>query len=424
MTKINNSTSINWSWFNNLPQTTNSDANVVISNIKNITNIISQLEITETEKTSTVDDIENIIYTITGINPTSPNNMISQENWYNTWLSQGKPNLFSFSLNFIIEKVKTNQTSQTTSIVNDLNQVMQFILYRHFSTPIPTGYTNAGNRPRIVDNKSEYYTDMTTAIYSFFINGGQGVNGIGNNTIKEMCANFTRTNIGNSVYIKNWCGCFAPESSLTTAAKALYPESASYTAACDLLCIWPGAIKLVNPESSSDPGVNATCNAKLCIMSKFSLSNADLNGSINLNQNCPCANPDSPSGPCFCVIDSSVESLLNKTRAANGGSMADPVTFKQYCPGSQCILEQSDGSLKQVPCQNDNPGETGAITTATEDAATTLAPNIWYLFVSLLLVGLTLLQCARYIGYEPKFKVKGLLKPKAKLSKYTKSTDL
>jgi len=53
-----------------------------------------------------------------------------------------------------------------------------------------------------------------------------------------------------------------------------------------------------------------------------------------------------------------------------------------------------------------------------------MVPNIWFLLFSILLVFITLIQCARYIGYEPKYKVKGLLKPKIKLPKTVRSTDL
>ena len=418
MSKITSET-VNWSWFDNATMI-NATVNV-INACKEMTNIISVLEITADEKTRTIEDIENIIYTLTGLDPTPPHSMITQQEWYNIWLSQGKPDLFSFSLNFLVEKIKTNQTSQTGTIINLLDRITNFILERHFSTPIPSGYPNSGNKPRLVDNKSEYYTDMTTALHSFFINGGSGINGVGNNTIQEMCANFSRTTISQYKPIKNWCGCFAPESVLTQKAKALYPDSGSYTTACDPLCIYPQAIKVVNQLGSSDPGSNSRCNATLCIMSAIDISNADLNGSINLNQNCPCA---TSGQPCFCVIDSSVENLLNKTRSPNGGSMADPVTFKQYCPGSQCFVEDKNGNLNQIACQTDNPDQTGGISNATSNKGTVVAPNIWYLFISILLVGITLIQCARFIGYEPKYKVSGILEPKIKISKYTRSTDL
>ena len=413
MSKINSQDSVNWTWFNTLtqPSTTN-----VISAIENIAIIISKLEITEQEKTQTVQDIENLSYSITGITSKSPYSMIPQNEWYNLWLSQNKVTLFSFSVNFIIEKVKTNSTSDLNQILTDFDTLGDFIIERHFSTPIPTGYTNAGNKPRLVDNKSEYYTDMTGALHAFFINGGEGINGMGNSTIQQMCSNFSRTTIANYIPIKNWCGCFAPQSEITKKAKEIYPNSGSYTTACDPLCIFPNAIKVVDSDGS-----NSKCNSTLCIISKFDVTTADFNGSINLNQNCPCA---TSGQPCFCVIDSSVESLLNKTKAPNGGSMAEPITFSQFCPGSQCFVEEPNGDLKQIQCQNDNPGQTGNIHGQTDGKNTKILPNIWFLLFSILLVFVTLIQCARYIGFEPKYKVKGVLKPKMKLSKNTRSTNI
>jgi len=410
MSKINTTDPINWTWFNTITHDDIQDS--VLSSIEVIDKIISKLDITEDETEQLVNDI---IYTITGIDKNS-GSLISQEEWYNIWLSQDKPTRFSFSVNFIIEKVKTNLTNDTSIIVKRFNYISEFILRRYFSTPIPNGYPNSGNKPRLVDNKSIYYTDMTGALHTFFINGGLGLNGVGNNTIQQMCQNFSRTTIANYIPIKNWCGCFAPESKITQQAKSIYPDSGSYTTACDPLCIFPQAIKVVDSDGS-----NSKCNSTLCIMSKIDIASADLNGSINLNQNCPCA---SSGQPCFCVIDSSVESLLNKTQGPNGGSMADPVTFKQYCPGAQCFVEEPNGDLTQVKCQNDNPGQTGNISNKTRNINTRMVPNIWFLLFSILLVFITLIQCARYIGYEPKYKVKGLLKPKIKLPKTVRSTDL
>lgn len=421
MSRINTPDDVNWSEFTSI----NFDIGLVqidiLNVLFNIEPIIESLEITEDDKTRTVEDINKLIYTISGVDPDSKT-LISQESWYNIWLSQSRPNLFSFSVNFIIEKIKTNQTSNYSEILNQFDYVANFILERHFGTPIPTGYPNAGNKPRLVDNKSPYYTDMTGALQSFFLNGFSGINGVGNNTINTLCSKFSRSTIAKYMPIQEWCGCFSPDSEITLTAKKLYPESVSYTKACDPLCIYPNAIKIVDGQNSDSPGRNAQCNSTICVISKFDVENADLNGSINLTQNCPCSVKG--TGGCFCVIDSSVESLLTKTRAPNGGSMADPVTFKQYCPGSQCFIEEPNGNLKQVTCENDNPGETGKINGATGNIGTVLAPNIWLLFLSLLGIGIAFILCARHIGYEPKFKVKGIFKPKMSLSKNTRSTDL
>jgi len=417
MSKINTSDNIDWTWFNTVVNPdTSSVISTLITNIENIGSVIKTLEFGVEEQNQTLVDIEILLYTITGITNTSPHTTISQEDWYDIWLSQGQKSYFSFSINFIIEKVKTNQTGSLNGVITAFNFIMEFILYRHFSTPIPEGYKNSGNKPRLVDNKSEYYTIMTDALYSFLLNNGTGINGIGNNTISNMCSNFTRTTISKYLPIQKWCGCFAPESNITKLAKTEYPNSGSYTNSCDPLCIFPQAIKLVD-----NVGRNEECDSTLCIISRFDIENANLNGSINLKQNCPCTTKNQA---CFCIIDSSVESLLNKVQGPNGNSMAEPVTFKQYCPGARCLIEEPNGDFKSIECQNDNPSQTGSINSQTSTTSKQIRPNIWFLLFSIVLVFITLLQCARHIGFEPKFKVKGILKPKVKLSKNTRSYDI
>ena len=416
---------IDWSWFTTLNIDEINITEDVTNVLSDIANVI-ETQLTDQEKEETQISTNNLVYGITGINN---NNMVSQETWYNTWLTQSTPNFYSSSLLFIINKVKvTNDQSTLVSFVNKLGLISKFIIIRHFATPIPNSYlqNNApvGTKPRLVDNQSIYYTNMTDTLQSFFLNYPSGLYGIGNDTIGDMCSNFSRSTISNYLPIKEWCGCFSPESTFTTKAKELYPDSSSYTKDCDPLCIYPDAIKIINGPTTTDYGSNASCKGStLCVMSKFDLQTADSNGSINLTQNCPCAGPNS-TGPCFCVIDSSIESLLNKTKAENGGSMADPITFKQYCPGAECFIADANGNLTQTACQSDNPGETNAITNLTQNMPTVIAPNIWYLLLTILLVGITLIQCARYIGREPKYKVKGLLKPKIKLSKNTRSNDI
>lgn len=412
MSKVNSSDSIDWSWFDGLTITYNSE--FIKNVVEDITGYTEQLNnntevIQETDKT-----ITDLLYEIIGYDTNG--NILSQTEWYNTWLTQKQINSYASSINFIIVKVKTNLTSETTNLIKQLNYLCEYILERHFSTPIPSGFPNAGNKPRIVNNTSPYYTKMTVTLYNFFYNIGSGVNGIGNDTILEMCANFTRDTISAYTNIKNWCGCFSPDSTFTANALREYPESASYTKACDPLCINPQSIKKVDSD-----GANSTCDSTLCILSNFNLSLSGTNGPINLNQNCPCANS---GNPCFCIIDSSIESLLNKIQAPDGNSMAASVTFNQYCPGSQCYVEGADGSLTQVECLKGNPDKTGEYNSETRNFSTVTTTSVWFLISSIVLAFILFIQCARYIGFEPKYKIKGLIKPKVKLTKNSRSSDI
>ena len=414
---------MNWTWFTNLNEDEISVTDVSTS-ISVINNIVGDLSQSQTTNTQTTDDVKLLLNSITGI---SNGAKISQESWYNGWLSQSNPNYYSFSLNAIINIVRADTTINLSNLLVQLDTIMKFVIIRHFSSKIPMSYLNNsapfGTKPRLVDNTSIYYTEMTTHLHSFFLNNQKGMYGIGNNTINDMCANFSRTTIANYDPIKQWCGCFAPESTFTENAKKLYPGSATYTVGCDPLCIYFDAIKAVDNSDSTSLGRNVSCNATLCIMSKFDLQTADSNGSINLTQNCPCSTGKA-TGPCICVIDSSIESLLNKIKAPDGGSMSDPVTFNQYCPGAQCYVSDDNGNLNQVACQSDNPANTNVIHNKTKNIGTVIAPNIWFMFLVILLCGIILIQCARYIGHEPTYKVKGVLKPKMKIPKNTRSSDL
>lgn len=415
--------SINWTWFTSLETSSVEIGDDVVNSASELSNILGTIELTDAEKNTVSSNITSLAYQMAGVDPDT-SSLLPTQKWYNSWIAQESPNNFAFTVNLMITKVKTNDTVDLDNFVQNFNSILNFVIVRYFSTPIPSSYlvngAATGTKPRLVESDSPYYSKMTDYLHDFFMNDNLGIYGIGNDTITNLCANFSRETISNYVPIKDWCGCFSPESSFTTNAKAIYPESASYTKACDPLCIYYNAIKVVEPKGSSSPGTNSTCNATLCIMSKFDLQSADLNGSINLKQNCPCSNGPAP---CFCVIDQSVESLLNKTKGPNGGSMADPVTFKQYCPGATCFIADDSGNLTQTACQSDNPDATPAIL-KDGDVGTIVGPNIWYLFLSILLVGITLIQCARHIGFEPKYKIKGVLKPKVKLSKTSKSSNL
>ena len=416
---------MNWKWFTDLNIDEISVSTDIVNALKTINTIVGDLSQSASANTETVDNVSLLINSIAGV---SNGIMIPQESWYNGWLSQSKPNYYSFSLNAIINIVEVDTTTNNLSnLLIQLDTIMKFVIIRHFAKPIPTSYLNngatIGTKPRLVDNTSIYYTEMTDQLHSFFLNNQKGMKGIGNGTVNDMCANFSRTTISTYVPIKQWCGCFAPESPFTTNAKKIYPGSATYTVGCDPLCRYFDAIKAVDGLDSSSPGRNVSCDATLCIMSKFDLQTADSNGSINLSQNCPCSTGKT-SGPCICVIDISIESLLNKMKAPDGGSMADPITFSQYCPGAECFVSDDNGNLTQTACQSDNPDASNNINGKTKNQGTVIAPNIWFLFLSILLVGITLIQCARYIGHEPTYKIKGVLKPKMKISKNTKSSNL
>lgn len=408
--------SIDWSTFNNLKPVDFRD--YVIEPISNSIDIIKQLEPGSQQEQQDIQDFEILMFSIAGID-SKTNSEIPQSLWYSAWISQAETNLYAAQLLIILNKVYALSTSNIKYFIDQMDYIGGYVLIRYFSNPIPEGFPNAGNYPLLVSNTEDYYNRMTDVLYDFFYNEGRGIFGLGNYVINELCSNFSRDTVGSYKPILNWCGCFSKDDQITIDAKEKYPNSASYSKACDPLCIANDSIKLVQSATDDAPFTNQECTATFCIMTKFSISTTDSDGIINLNQICPCSKNQS----CFCIIDSTIEGLLNRVRANDGGSMSDPISFKQYCPGARCIVQNKDGTTTEVECQQDNPNGTNQIHGGTQDLYN-LGPNIWMIFLILLGAITSLILCARYIGFEPKYNIKGVLKPKVTLSKYTKSSDI
>lgn len=420
--------SLDWSWFVNVREHefTSEFLSATANAILAANQIINSLVFKEEDKQQLSADYKNILHSITGIIIPRPDSSsaakITTYEWYNTWLNQQNITEYAESILIILNAVRAKQTGDMDDFMGYMRTVSKFIIYRYFSEKIPSG-VNTGKYPLIVDSTSAYYTPVLQSIYNFFYNNNIGIYGIGNETIYDMCINsFTRDAIGNYNPIKEWCGCFSPDDPITIAAKKKYPQSASYSKECDPLCMNPYVIKLSNQKDASAPYINSGCiGATFCIMTKFSIGNSGFDGIINLEQNCPCAKNQS----CFCIIDTTVEDIINRIRAPNGSSLADPVTFNQYCPGGQCLVTNpKTGEVTEKTCNNDAPNSTNKIHGATVGGNSNVGPNIWMIFLVLLGVGVLFILCARHIGYEPKYKVNGILKSKIKLSKNTRSTDL
>lgn len=406
---------INWVWFTTAKQKSTTD---VLLSIETIDKIVSSLEFTTQDQQETLTEVNTLLYTMLGIDPNSKKD-IKVIQWYNNWLSQTYPTQFAFNINYIRDKIRVSQTTDVNAYVVSMNVIADYILYKFFGNPIPEPLANAGNYPLIVDNTSNYYTPMLDELYKFFYNGNQGIGGIGNETIQEMCMYFTREQIVGSTPFTKWCGCFSPNSTLTTEALKTAPNAQSYTKQCDPLCINPKTIKLVEGENDDAPYTIKRCVSDICIIGPEMIQNVDSTGTINFNQACPCA---SGTQACFCIIDSTVENFLNKAKAPNGGSMAFNVTFNQYCPNSQCYIS-NNGVLTQIECNSQNPASSSTIDKSTKKTVT-VSRDLWILALLIIAAGILFVLCARHIGYEPKYKVQGVLKPSASLSKSTSSRTI
>lgn len=352
------------------------------------------------------------------------NERSDQEIWYNTWAAS---NSFNSELSLAMVGAETKFASQKekfNKLHDSLNRIVDFILIRYFGNPIPGSYWNSTTltpqKPRIVISNDLRYTPVLESLYNFLHFGGTGIKGLGNNTLAQMCQSFTRDKISKIPNIRKWCGCFSPDDPIAIQAKIRYPEQASYTKACDPICVHLSSIKLVDPDNNYD---EQQCNSQLCILTKVAITTSEYDGTIKLNQTCPCSRDD---GPCFCIIDSTVEDLLNKTTAPNGDSMSEPVTFAQYCPGARCMVEDEETKeLTEVECENDNPNHTSVIHTERKKNGGKRPSTEIFIFIGLATsIIILFILCVRHIRFEPKFEVKNIVKQSNNISKYTRTTEL
>ena len=362
-----------------------------------------------------------LFYNMLGITSDGAN-LSSTEQWYSGWLGG---NNYASDLLIIMNLVSAQITAQFPTFYAYVNVLVNKIISRYFDDIIPKTYLNGapvGTKPLLVSAGTIGYTDLLEALYKFFWNGGLGIRGSGNDKITNICAQFNRDKVTKDPEIRKWCGCFSEDDPIAIHALQKYPEHSSYTKACDPLCIDESSIKLV--DNTSPTYETQRCNAKLCIMSKASITTSGYNGTISLNQTCPCSGEGEA---CFCIIDTTIQSILDKTNAPNGGGMSSSTVFKQYCPGARCMVEQEDGSLLETECENDAPSHTNQIHQERVAAASSVKKSRGgEMFMLGIFAGIIILfiLCARHIIFEPKIKITNVVKNALNVSRYTRTTDL
>ena len=344
----------------------------------------------------------------------------SQEEWYNSWTAS---NSFNTDVLLLLIEVENKQTTSLVNFYDNLNKIIEFIITRYFSNPIPSEYWTGQGEPKkpvIADSSSELFTPMLNSLYKFFYNGSTGMKGLGNNIFTDMCKGYTRESISKNPNVRKWCGCFGPDDPIAIQAAEKHTESASYTKACDPMCIYLPSIKLADPTKNYDL---KTCNSQLCILSKASIDTSGGSGTVNFQQNCPCSTENSP---CFCIIDSTIEDLLNKTTSPDGGSMAISATFKQYCPGARCmVLDEETQELTEIECENDNPNHTQAIHYETKkDGGKKVNIEIFFVIGIIGTIIVLFILCARHIEFEPIVKINNVIKQSKNITKYTTTSQV
>ena len=412
---------INTGWFRSAEET-DEIKSTTLNSIDNLVALLDDFDSNVEGQFGSDINLKNILYEIIGYRPSATNDFPirkTQEDWYSSFIRQHTD--LSGQIYIILSFIKSHPlNNDLNSFLLHLNQISEYIIVRYFSNNIPSIYLNdnvTGNiKPLLVDRSSPNYSDMLPALHNFFNNSGQGFFGVGIPTIREFCIGISRDVVSTSIPIRNWCGCFCQEDPIATKIKnsGKYPESSSYNKECDPLCIHEDSIKLVSNYE------NKQCNSQICILSKVSLVNIDgSTGSINFNQNCPC---NTSSNPCICIIDSSVQDILDKTHV-EGKSMALTSTFSQYCPGARCMIEDADTKeITEVDCDNDNPNNTANLVRLRKENEKIDITTI-FILIFILIIGILFILCARHIGYKPSFTITDI-NPNNLITKTTKSSDM
>lgn len=151
------------------------------------------------------------------------------------------------------------------------------------------------------------------------------------NFLNSSCSAYTADQLGNSVSIANWCGCYLPDSEYSE-----YVDSYQINKECTPMCNRKSAIPLVTP--SNQPRY---CSGTNCIIDNLAieLGNVNISGDINVTQICG----NCTSGSCTCLISSNTINLV-------GGDI-NSINTGETCTSTLCTAVNPDtGYTETIPC--------------------------------------------------------------------------
>lgn len=153
--------------------------------------------------------------------------------------------------------------------------------------------------------------------------------------LSDSCSAYTADQLGNSISIANWCGCYLPDSEYQT-----YVNSYQINKECTPMC----------NRSTSIPLVTATnqpryCSGTNCIIDNLAiqLGNIDVSGDINVTQICGnCSGGQGAS--CTCLISNNTVNLV-------GGDINN-INTGETCTSTLCTAINPDtGYTETIPCE-------------------------------------------------------------------------
>lgn len=263
--------------------------------------------------------------------------------WYSNWNNLNNVENF------------TTLTKDVVIISSDIRNcfkvVCYYILIKHFSNPLHTCDSDNSciTTTKTLENSSTLitplitsrgmvnYTNMTDNLYYW----AKNTLGIADEFLSfyYKYLNLSRTAIGKSKAYTKWFGCYSPD-----LVNNLQPKE------CDGLCQNDISIQLYDEVSKK----NKECsNSSICIIDSSSINALNTSTNINFEQVCTGCSLN-PSSPCICILDVSISTGLEKV-SAKGGSLSNPVIFKQVCPNAKCLKKDlNTGEFIESVC-GDNP---------------------------------------------------------------------
>ena len=147
--------------------------------------------------------------------------------------------------------------------------------------------------------------------------------------------------------IYKWCGCYVNPSGFSV-------SMGQDSKICNPLCTYQETIKSYSIPTGATAPVLDACKQTICAIDQVSIKSTDNDGNINFNQICKgCEN----GGNCTCVIDSSVQGILDKIRTGQDGTQS-LASFKQVCPNANCYISEPSGGYTPITCNTNNPSNT------------------------------------------------------------------
>ena len=244
----------------------------------------------------------------------------------------------------------------------NMKEYNRWLLIIFFCNTFPQGSVY----PKLTVSNINYNTQSRNLHQYFLSQGGGGLGYCGDPTsipiLESFCKAITPEGQNVSVFVSSspsiyqWCGCYSGQTPLaeTTAQR----ENDQQRLACNPMCSYTESIKLYRNNSDTGLGDNyqeLDCTETLCVIDDVSIKVIDSEGKITFNQICPGCDT---SGNCTCIIDTSVQGILDKIVVGDGGSQ-DPVSFNQVCPGAQCYSVNSQGIYTKIKCNTNNNANTG-----------------------------------------------------------------